>query len=139
MAHYAELNENNEVIYVAYMDNEIITDENGNEIEQLGIDHLHHHHGSHRRWLRTSYRGNFRGKYANQGDIYREDLDVFVPPKPYSSWVLNESTGKWQPPIPKPELTQEQIDNNQYYEWNEENYVLNNNGWTLYTYVEPTE
>lgn len=139
MAHYAEINENNEVIYVAYMDNEIITDENGNEIEQLGIDHLHYHHGSNRKWVRTSYSGNFRNKYAGIGNIYREDLDIFITPSPYSSWILNESTGEWQPPIPKPELTQEQIDNNQYYEWNEENYVLNNSGWTLYTYAEPTE
>ena len=46
--HYAELNENNEVIYVAYMDNEIITDENGNEVEELGIQHLHTHHGEER-------------------------------------------------------------------------------------------
>jgi hypothetical protein len=78
MAHYAELNENNEVIYVAFVDNETITDENGDEVEQLGIDHLHKHHGHNRRWVRTSYRGNFRGKYAGLGDIYDEDLDVFI-------------------------------------------------------------
>lgn len=102
MAHFAELNENNEVIHVAYMDNEIITDENGNEIEQLGIDHLHRHHGSHRRWLRTSYGENFRGRYAGPGSIYKEDLDVFTPPKHYPSWVLNETTGEWEAPKPKP-------------------------------------
>ena len=133
MAHYAELNENDEVIYVAYMDNEIITDENENEIEQLGIDHLHHHHGEDRRWIRTSYRGNFRGKYAGIGDTYREDLDLFISPSPYSSWILNETTGEWEAPIFQPELTQEQIDNNQYYYWNEEEYQLNNSGWILLT------
>jgi hypothetical protein len=85
MAHYAELNEKNEVIYVIYMDNEIITDENGNEIEELGIQHLHTHHGSLRRWIRTSYGGNFRGKYAGIGDTYRSDLDIFVEPEPYGS------------------------------------------------------
>jgi hypothetical protein len=111
--HFAELNENNEVIYVAYMDNEIITDENGNEVEQLGIDHLHHHHGSHRRWVRTSYNGNFRGKYAGQGDTYREDLDLFISPSPYSSWTLNETTGQWEAPVPYPD------DGNDYL-WNEE-------------------
>jgi len=113
MAHYAELNENNEVIYVAYMDNETITDENGNEIEQLGIDHLHFHHGPERRWVRTSYGGNFRGKYAGQGDIYREDLDMFISPQPYPSWILNETTGQWEPPIPYPN------DENNY-TWNED-------------------
>ena len=113
MAHFAELNENNEVIYVVYMDNEVITDENGNEVERLGIEHLHTHHGSHRRWVRTSYRGNFRGKYAGQGDTYREDLDMFISLSPCPSWILNEITGQWEAPVPYP------TDGNDYL-WNEE-------------------
>ena len=123
MAHYAELNEGNEVIYVAYLDNEIITDENGNEVEELGIQHLHTHHGSNRRWVRTSYRGNFRNKYAGQGDSYREDIDMFISPKPYASWILNETTGQWEAPVPKPELTEEQLNDETYtyyYFWIEE-------------------
>jgi hypothetical protein len=113
MAHYAELNENNEVIYVVYMDNEIITDEDGNEVEELGIQHLHTHHGSDRRWVRTSYRGNFRNKYAGLGDTYREDLDMFISPQPFASWILNETTGQWEAPIPRP-------DDENLYVWNEE-------------------
>lgn len=134
MAHYAELNDNNEVIYVVYMDNEIITDENGNEVEELGINHLHTHHGSHRRWIRTSYRGNFRSKYAGLGDTYREDLDMFIAPQPYPSWTLNESTGQWESPIPRPELTQDEIDSNSYYTWSNELYLSDNTkGWILIT------
>lgn len=113
MAHYAELDENNQVIYVIYMDNEIITDENGNEIEELGIQHLHTHHGSHRCWVRTSYGGNFRGKYACIGDTYREDLDMFISPSPYSSWFLDETNGQWRPPIAMP-------NDENFYSWNEE-------------------
>ena len=129
MAHYAELNENNEVVYVVYMDNEIITDENGNEVEELGIQHLHTHHGVDRRWVRTSYRGNFRNKYAGLGDTYREDLDVFISPQPYSSWVLNETTSQWEAPIPTPELTEEQQNSETHfytYTWNEKT-----QGWDL--------
>ena len=111
--HYAELNENNEVIYVVYMDNEIITDKNGNEVEELGVTHLHTHHGEDRRWIRTSYRGNFRNKYAGLGDTYREDLDAFIAPQPYPSWTLNESTGQWEPPTPRP-------DDKNLYSWNED-------------------
>ena len=134
MAHYAELNENNEVIYVVYMDNEIITDEDGNEVEELGIQHLHTHHGSDRRWIRTSYRGNFRNKYAGVGDTYREDLDMFISSQPYSSWILNETTGQWEAPIPKPELTQEEIDNRSFYTWVNELYTSDNTkGWILIT------
>jgi hypothetical protein len=122
--HYAELNENNEVIYVAYMDNEIITDENGNEVEELGIQHLHHHHGSHRRWVRTSYRGNFRNKYAGQGDTYREDLDMFISPSPYPSWILNEITGQWEASVSYP-------DDGNDYTWNEET-----QSWDLIQFTE---
>lgn len=123
MAHYAELNENNEVIYVVYMNNEIITDENGNEVEELGVNHLHTHHGADRRWVRTSYRGNFRNKYACVGDTYREDLDMFIGPQPFASWTLNESTGQWDAPTPQPELTEEQLNSETHrysYSWNEE-------------------
>jgi len=31
-------------------------------------------------WEQTSYNGNFRGKYAGQGDTFDADLDVFVSP-----------------------------------------------------------
>ena len=113
MAHYAEINENNEVIYVVYMDNEIIMDENNNEVEELGVQHLHYHHGVNRSWVRTSYSGSFRGKYAGVGDTYREDIDMFIGPSPYPSWILNETTGQWEPPIPYPQ------DNNNY-TWDEE-------------------
>ena len=132
MAHFAELNQNNEVIYVVYMDNEIITDENGNEVEELGIQHLHTHHGAERKWVRTSYRGNFRNKYAGLGDTYREDLDMFISPSPYPSWILNETTGQWEAPVTQPELTQEQIDGGYFYTWDEEAYNSDNTtGWTL--------
>jgi hypothetical protein len=138
MAHYAELNENNEVIYVAYMDNEIIIDEDGNEIEELGVTHLHTHHGADRRWVRTSYRGNFRNKYASLGDTYREDLDMFISPQPYSSWLLNKTTGLWESPLgPIPELTQEEIDSKSFYVWDEEAYQTDNTtGWFLSYPVE---
>jgi ketosteroid isomerase-like protein len=137
MAHYAELNENNEVIYVAYMGNEIITDENGNEVEELGIQHLHTHHGADRRWVRTSYSGSFRGKYAGLGDTYREDLDMFISPQPFASWILNETTGQWEAPIIQPELTEEQLNDETYtyyYFWDEET-----QSWALNQIEKPTE
>lgn len=132
MAHYAELNENNEVIYVAYMDNEIITDENGNEIEQLGIDHLHTHHGSDRRWVRASYRGNFRGKYPVLGEIYLNDLDIFISKQPHPSWTVDLELNIWVAPLPLPELTEEEVLEGFYYEWDENLYQSDNTqGWIL--------
>jgi len=120
MAHFAELNENNEVIHVCFIRNDDITDENGNEVEQLGINHLKFHHGSEKKWVQTSMNRKFRKNCACEGFIYREDIDAFVPPKPYSSWTLNNETALWESPIPMPELSEEQRETS-YYEWNEEN------------------
>lgn len=41
-----------------------------------------------------------RGNYAGLGFTYDREKDVFVPPKPYPSWVLNETTISWEPPNP---------------------------------------
>jgi len=45
----------------------------------------------------------FRLNYAGIGYEYREDIDGFVPPQPFPSWLLNESTGLWEAPFPYPE------------------------------------
>jgi hypothetical protein len=51
---------------------------------------------------------------------YDEDRDAFIPKKPFNSWILNETTCLWEAPVAMPELTQEQIDNKNYYAWNEQ-------------------
>ena len=143
MPHYAELNENNEVIYVAYMGDEIITDENGIEQEQLGIDHLHTNHGADRTWVRTSYRGRFRGNYAGIGYTYMTDVatlgvgstDIFIPPKPFESWSLDADVARWKSPLGfEPGLTTSQYDEGYHYEWDESAYQADNTqGWVLIT------
>lgn len=54
----------------------------------------------------------FRGNYAGIGFTYDENLDAFIPPKPFESWILDEGTYGWVAPIPYPE------DGNDY-TWNE--------------------
>lgn len=44
----------------------------------------------------------FRKNYAGIGYVYDSSLDAFIPPKPFESWWLNESTGLWEPPVPRP-------------------------------------
>jgi hypothetical protein len=44
-----------------------------------------------------------RKNYAGVGFTYNIIKDVFIPPKPFASWVLDEETCLWNPPIPKPE------------------------------------
>jgi hypothetical protein len=54
-------------------------------------------------WKQTSYNGNIRKNYAGIGYTYNADIDAFVPPKPFASWLLNETTAQWEAPVAMPE------------------------------------
>jgi len=112
MAHFAELNENNEVLRVLVVDNKDIL-VNGIESEQKGIDILTEvcNGGI---WIQTSYNNKFRKRYAGPGMIYDRLRDAFMFKKPYNSWVLNENTLDWDPPYPKP------TDFNKRFFWDED-------------------
>jgi hypothetical protein len=43
-----------------------------------------------------------RKNYAGIGFTYDENLDAFIPPKPFASWILNEVTCQWKAPVPMP-------------------------------------
>ena len=120
MAHFAQIGYGNEVLRVSVVRNEDILDGNGNESEEVGIQFLKSVHGHLTNWLQTSYNNNFRCRYAGIGMIYNNQHDVFLLPQPYPSWSLNTETYEWDPPVPEPELTEEQRDGGSYYEWNEE-------------------
>lgn len=110
MAHFAKLDENNNVLAVHVINNDVIMVD-GNELEQAGIDFLTSLHG-HSLWKQTSYNtyggihtnGNIplRKNYAAPGYIYDEIRDAFIPPKPFNSWILNEETCLWDAPTPYP-------------------------------------
>lgn len=118
MAHYAFLDENSIVTLVIVGKNE---GEDGIDWEDF--------YGA----VRTSYNTSagvyydpetrepaldqskaFRKNYAGIGYTYDPVRDAFIPPKPFNSWVLNEDTCCWDPPVSYPN------DGNQYY-WDEEN------------------
>ena len=73
-------------------------------------------------WIQTSYNthGNqhklngtpLRGNYAGIGFTYDQTNDVFYAPKPYPSWILNQTTWLWEAPTPYP--TDDKL-----YKWNE--------------------
>jgi hypothetical protein len=71
-------------------------------------------------WIQTSYNTHggvhpegrpLRKNYAGIGFTYNRELDAFIPPKPFASWILDEETGLWNAPIAKPEGN---------YTWNED-------------------
>jgi hypothetical protein len=100
MAHFAKLDENNVVIAVHVVNNDVIL-VNGLESEQVGIDFLTNLHG-HSNWKQCSYNASFRKNYPGIDFKYDTELDAFVGPKPFNSWILNQDTCKWEAPTPMP-------------------------------------
>ena len=140
MAHFAELNENNEVLRVIVVDNNDTSNSDGEEIELIGISFLKGLFGFDTNWKQTSYNNNFRFRYAGVGYSYDETLDAFVPPKPYDSWIINSTTADWEAPITQPELTQEQDESGYLYYWDETAYQQDNTtGWILTQSSQPEE
>jgi len=100
MGHYAKIDENNVVTQVVVVDNKDMADASGVEKEHIGAAHLEKILGG--TWKQTSYNGNIRKNYAGIGYTYDAQRDAFIPPKPFNSWVLNESTAQWEAPTPMP-------------------------------------
>jgi hypothetical protein len=105
MAHYAFLDTNNVVT-------EVITGIDETELIE-GLD-PETWYGNFRNQIckRTSYNHNIRKQYAGIGFTYNADADVFITPKPFASWSLDENYD-WQAPIERP------ADGNQY-AWDED-------------------
>jgi hypothetical protein len=116
MAHFAQLDNNNIVINIIVVNNNELLDQEGNEVEQKGIDFCKSLFGENTNWVQTSYNGNIRKNYAGIGFSYDQTKDVFIQPKPYDSWTLNETTCNWEAPVPMPTT---ELEENQYYSWNE--------------------
>ena len=117
MAYFAKLGTGNIVEKVISINNSVITDSNGVEQEQLGIDFINKLYNTNDVWKQTSYNNNIRKNYAGIGYTYDSQRDAFIPSKPYNSWLLNEDTCLWNAPVAKPTT---ELEENQYYSWNED-------------------
>ena len=111
MASFAKIGLNNKVIEVQSVHNNELLDSNGVEQEVNGIDFLTKLTGWSI-WVQTSYNNNFRKNHAGIGYTYDEDRDAFIAPKPFNSWILNETTCLWEAPVVYP-------DDGERYTWNE--------------------
>lgn len=91
--------------------------------------------GDPSKWIQTSY-NTFGGvnrrpggvplrmNYAGIGYLYDEELDAFIPPKPFDSWSLNRDNCCWESPIPKPDDGKTYIWNEEELTWDESESVL---------------
>lgn len=94
MAHWAEIDNENKVLRV------IVTDNNEPKGDEGYAWILKNLGGI---WVQTSYNSSLRKNYAGVGFTYDAGLDAFLPPQPFSSWLLNQETAQWQAPVPMPE------------------------------------
>lgn len=106
MAHFAEIDENNIVLRVL-----VVPDEQ----EHRGHDFLSTDLQLGGKWIQCSYNNNIRKQYPAAGYTYDKINDVFIKPKPFDSWTLNENFD-WESPTPHPGLA----DNGTWF-WNEDN------------------
>lgn len=100
MGHFAKI-ENGIVTNVIVVNNETLENLEFPESEPVGQEFIASL-GFDGIWKQTSYNGNFRANYAGIGHSYDEINDVFIAPKPYESWILNEETYQWDPPLEYP-------------------------------------
>lgn len=96
MAHYAFLDENNIVTEV------IVGTDETELIEGLDPETWYSKFRG-QVCKRTSYNHNTRKNYAGIGYTYDFERDAFIAPKPFESWILDETTSCWEAPTPKPE------------------------------------
>ena len=131
MAHFAKLGANGKVIAVLTLNNSDMLNASGVEDESVGQQYLERHNNwPAQMWIQTSYNTAggqhksggtpFRGNYAGIGYTWDEDNNIFLPKKPFNSWVKDVATASWKSPIgDAPALTEEQKTAMSYYSWNE--------------------
>lgn len=102
-AGFAEIDQNNKVIRIICINREDMLDENGIESDSVGEEFCKTITNSHFRWIRTYRDGSKRNIQAAIEYSYDEEKDIFIRSQPYPSWVFNEQTMDWDPPIPYPD------------------------------------
>ena len=116
MASFAKIGTGNIVEKVVVVSNDVAT------TEQAGEIFLNNLYKTKDVWKQTSYNTvggvhtlggtPFRKNFAGTGYTYDQSIDAFIPPQPFGSWILNETTCLWDSPVVKP-------DDGQIYIWNE--------------------
>ena len=106
MAHFAKLGVGNIIETVEVVSNDIAL------TEQAGVDFLNNLYNTRDVWKQTSYNNNIRKNFAAIGYSYDQTRDAFIAPKPFNSWILNETTCLWEAPVAYP-------DDDNKYTWNE--------------------
>lgn len=105
MAHFSKIDEDGNVLDVIVIDNQYAPDPSPVNSEKIGQEYIKELSKLDERldgvWIQTSYNGSFRKQYGSIGCKYLFDQNIFILPKPYPSWTLNENFD-WVAPIDMP-------------------------------------
>tara|TARA_R100001129_G_scaffold185069_1_gene171886 strand:+ start:68 stop:514 length:447 start_codon:yes stop_codon:yes gene_type:complete len=138
MAHFAKLGIGNIVEQVVVVSNDVATS------EQAGVEFLQNLYKDRAVWKQTSFNTfagkhwtfikdendndikvesndqskAFRKNFAGIGFTYDQTRNAFLPPREFTSFILDEDTCQWQPPIAKPTLTEQELEDGKVYKWN---------------------
>ena len=115
MAHFAKLDENNIVVLVVHGRQE----DDGKEAEISARTGDTYKQTSYNTKGGKHLKGGtpFRKNYAGKGYTYDASRNAFIPPKPFASWTLNETSCLWEPPVAYPA----DMDKTKLYAWDETN------------------
>ena len=108
MAHFAKLDSNNVVIFVTVGRDEDngkeaeLTARTGDVYKQTSYNTRGGVHYGQDGTPSADQSKAYRKNYAGLGYTYDEGRDAFIPPKPFNSWVLNETTCLWDAPVAMP-------------------------------------
>lgn len=121
MAHFAKIGEDNIVTQVLVI-NDSDVEANGGQKSTQAEQWVSNNFGGGT-WKQTSYNTKqgryyipntnnldedqtkaFRKNHPGVGSVYHSNIDIFSPPKPYPSWILNEDAGVWEPPVDYPSV-----------------------------------
>ena len=105
MAAFAEIDSNNVVLRVLVADSNDVTN-NGGDQSEAAATHFQSLVGLSKngvKYVQTSEDGSFRKNFASPTFTYDSSRDAFIPVKKYPSWVLDEATCRYVPPVARPE------------------------------------
>jgi len=127
MGHYAKVVDNlvtKVIVAKAEFFDDFVDDTPGEWIKTSynTVGGKHHTQDEEGLWTESADQSKaLRKNFAGRGFTYDREKDAFIPPKPYTSWVLNDDTCLWEAPVDYP-------DDGEVYAWNE---TITN--WTLVT------
>jgi len=124
MATFAKLADDGKTVVNIIVVDKAKTTKNNQINEEVGQGYLYRNHGwPPELWKISEIEGGvpYRKNSAGIGHTYDSARDAFIVPKPFPSWILNETTCKWEAPIPKPDDASQAQKDNKAYHWNEEN------------------